>query len=468
MIGLTHSLRWSARVAVFGASVLTLPLGAQNAATQGWNPQQILRTETYVKPPADVERIIMAPRTDISFTTPSPDRKWFLRTPGADRGDIDDIRQVAHQPRRPADRHEGESRAHADDEHASRARRSSIRARMATKTIETPKGATISAQTWSPTGTQVAYIANFDDASHIFVADVATGKSTQITKTPLLATLVTTLDWTADGKSIVTVLVPDGRGAAPMHGKNGVEDGPQVRLTESRALPQVIHPSLLEDPHDKAHAQVLHDRPARADRREVEDREEDRRAGDDPRGRCVARRPVLPRDADDRAVLVHRAGVELRLGAGVVGRERQGVATLNKTPLREGERGGRRPTRRARRSRRRSSRRVGHGQAQHPVESGGPGPRVPAVGVRAARAQAARGAGWWSRRPWCAGGGRGAQRRASAADERSLHELAAAVRTDRHEGDLRGQRPSDERRVQRRRQDDVRGRQRRGVRDSHR
>src|SRR6185312_22955 len=66
-----------------------VPLGAQTVVQQGWDPQQILRTETYVKPPAVIERIVMAARTDISFANPSPDRKWFVRTPGADRGDID-------------------------------------------------------------------------------------------------------------------------------------------------------------------------------------------------------------------------------------------------------------------------------------------------------------------------------------------------------------------------------------------
>src|SRR5205807_4815891 len=39
--------------------------------------------------PILIERIVMAPRVDISFTNPSPDRKWFIRTPGRDRGDID-------------------------------------------------------------------------------------------------------------------------------------------------------------------------------------------------------------------------------------------------------------------------------------------------------------------------------------------------------------------------------------------
>src|SRR5215203_75493 len=85
MIGLTHQPRWPARVIAAAAFAMALPLGAQNNAASttgaaGWNPQQVLRTETYVKPPADVERIIMAPRVDISFTTPSPDRKWFVRT----------------------------------------------------------------------------------------------------------------------------------------------------------------------------------------------------------------------------------------------------------------------------------------------------------------------------------------------------------------------------------------------------
>src|SRR6185436_15847199 len=79
--------------------------------------------------------------------------------------------------------------------------------------------------------------------------DAATGKSAQLSKAPLNATFVTNVEWTADGKSLVTVLVPDGRGAAPTH---PVADGPEVRLTESRALPQVIHPDLLSDPHEKA------------------------------------------------------------------------------------------------------------------------------------------------------------------------------------------------------------------------
>ncbi|MEO7457529.1 MAG: hypothetical protein ABIY52_14800, partial [Gemmatimonadaceae bacterium] len=227
--------------------------GAQSTAQQGdaWNPQQILRTESYVKPPAVIERIIMTPRTDISFSLPSPDRKWFVRTVGADRGDINEY-----------------GKAHVNlgglqvETKANRSRTLTTSTRrgitlvdprtMATRTIDVPKGASLSSPSWSPDGARLAYIANFDDASYVYVADPSSGRSTQLTRTPLLATMVTGVDWTADGKSVVTVLVPDARGAEPVFGNKGIATGPKVRLTESRALPQVIHPALLETPYDRA------------------------------------------------------------------------------------------------------------------------------------------------------------------------------------------------------------------------
>jgi len=240
---LRHAIRFAA------ALIAWLPAIA--GAQESWNPDEVLKKEGWVKPPAVVERIITAPRPDISFSLQSPDRRWFVRTGMPDRGDIRDY---------------GKPHIYlgglAVDVKANRARSLTMRAGTAltlvdprtnaTKTLEVPKGATVSSATWSPTGTQLAFIANFADASHLFVSDIATGKSTQLTRTPLLATLETGVDWTADGKSITVVLIPEGRGVAPTHGPDGIEDGPQVRLTEGRTIPQRIHWSLLEDPHDQA------------------------------------------------------------------------------------------------------------------------------------------------------------------------------------------------------------------------
>lgn len=259
---MSRSLRTAGSVAcTLGLlSLVASPVHAQNAAApaqsapaqnaSSWNPQEVLRTETFVKPPADVERMIMAPRTDISFNVPSPDGSWFLRSGGADRGDI-----MAY----------GKPHIYLAgvviDTKANRARSLTTSTRRgltlcnpvtgATRAISTPAGASISSPVWSPSGSRIAYIANFEDASYVYTADAATGKSTRAAAVPLLATLVPTVRFTADGRSIVAVVVPEGRAAAPVRGVNGVADGPQVRLTGGRAVPQPVHFSLLEDSFDK-------------------------------------------------------------------------------------------------------------------------------------------------------------------------------------------------------------------------
>ncbi len=230
----------------------TQPTAAQSGmAAPPWNPEEVLKSETYVHPPAVVERIITAPRTDISFTNPDAARQWFLRVAAPDRGDVQfygkghiylgglQVDTMANRSRTLTD-HGGTAITLVDPR------------TQATKTIAAPRGAAIVSPAWSPNGAQIAFVADYPGMSHVFVADVATGKSVQVTRTPLLATFATTIDWTADGKSIVAVLLPDARGAKPTHGAGDIEDGPEVRLTEGRIIPQVMHASLLEDPHDKA------------------------------------------------------------------------------------------------------------------------------------------------------------------------------------------------------------------------
>ena len=81
--------------------------------------------------------------------------------------------------------------------------------------IDTPDGAKISSSEWSPDGSQVAYFAHFDDATHIYVASTEDGSSRRITQQPVLATINTSFAWSADGQYIFTVLVPNNRGDEP-------------------------------------------------------------------------------------------------------------------------------------------------------------------------------------------------------------------------------------------------------------
>jgi dipeptidyl aminopeptidase/acylaminoacyl peptidase len=104
-------------------------------------------------------------------------------------------------------------------------------------TIEAPKGATIASPAWSPDGSRIAYLADFDNATKLYVADVATGKSRPLGTGSLLATLVTAPEWSGDGSKVFTVLLPDGRKPEPK--RPAIETGPLVasqhRAREAKA-----------------------------------------------------------------------------------------------------------------------------------------------------------------------------------------------------------------------------------------
>ena len=246
MIRLSPS--WRA-LAVAALAAAALPLGAQSVVQQGWNPKEILANETYVKPPEIVERIVSAPRNNVAFTNPSPDKRYFLKMESEGLPSI----EVFGKP------HYRLGGVEIDYK-ANRARVLTTRGSVgltlidptngSMRTIDTPKGATVSGAVWSPDGKSIGYLANFDAATHIFVADVASGKSVQITKTPLLAVRVSSFDWTADGKSVVTVLLPDNRPAEPK--RPPVETGPLVRTSEAgRILQNRNYASLLRDQYEK-------------------------------------------------------------------------------------------------------------------------------------------------------------------------------------------------------------------------
>jgi dipeptidyl aminopeptidase/acylaminoacyl peptidase len=230
---------------------VTLPAAGQDTNAGSIDAaKELLAKESYVRPPDVIQRLVTAPRhLSVSLTTPSPDRKHFLKeqTEGL-----------------PSVKAFGKPHLYFGglqvDPAANRTRALTTRGAVGlslidattgtTTTIETPKGATVTGTSWSPDGRQLAYIANFETASHVFVTDVATKKSVQVTKTPLLATLVTGVDWTVDGKSVTVVLVPEPRAPQPV--KPAIASGPRVQVwMEGKASPQRQFFSLLEEPYDK-------------------------------------------------------------------------------------------------------------------------------------------------------------------------------------------------------------------------
>ena len=113
--------------------------------------------------------------------------------------------------------------------------------------VKAPSTARLGNPVWSPDGTQLAFFAFFPDATHICVADTETGTCRKITTTPVVATLVSTFQWSKDGKRIQTVLAPDD-GKRPMP-KLGVATEPKVRIARDGKDPSRTYRYLLESPY---------------------------------------------------------------------------------------------------------------------------------------------------------------------------------------------------------------------------
>ena len=230
--------------------LLAFPLAAQPPAVDDRTKalKAILEQEGYATPPAELAALAMAPRhLNVSLANPSPDRTKYIKeqSEGA---------PTVAQMGRPHVYYAGLQ----VDPKANRSRLLGTRGGTGlqvldvrtgtTTTLATPAGAQVSGAVWSPDGTRIAYLAHFDAATHAYVADLATGKSTAVSRTPLLATAVTTVDWTADGTRLVAVLIPDAR--PPMPAAPAVASGPQVRLwmEPGKKAPERMYWSLLEEP----------------------------------------------------------------------------------------------------------------------------------------------------------------------------------------------------------------------------
>jgi dipeptidyl aminopeptidase/acylaminoacyl peptidase len=237
-----------------GLALCAVPLHGQNQTQQSlpaWltADREVLAKESYVQPPADIVKLVTAPRhLNVSLTQPSPDRKYFLKEQSEGLPSVNAFGKPHYY-----------FAGLQVDFKANRARVLTTRGATGhqlidpltgkTTSIDAPKGATVSNPAWSPDGKQLAYIANFEDASQIYVADVATAKSVPVTRTPLLATLVTSIDWTADGKSVIAVLLPDGRKPEPK--KPEIATGPLVRTWMDGVKDgERNYASLLNEPFD--------------------------------------------------------------------------------------------------------------------------------------------------------------------------------------------------------------------------
>lgn len=235
-----------------GVGLALLAAATQLPAQTGGavSPQdEIINAERYVLPPEPIRKLVMAPReANVTWGAPSPGNHAYIM-----RSISDGAPSLAAMSR-PYYRLAGWE----VDRFGNRARAMTTRNSPAlelyrvadgkTSTIQPPAGARITSPTWSPDGNTIAYIANFANATHIYLADPATGKSRALTKTPLLATQVQSYYWTNDGKSLIAVFLPDNRAAEPVPPATALT--PRVRVNEDNKLKSRTNPSLLDSPFE--------------------------------------------------------------------------------------------------------------------------------------------------------------------------------------------------------------------------
>ncbi|MCH8274462.1 MAG: prolyl oligopeptidase family serine peptidase [Armatimonadetes bacterium] len=222
---------------------------AVSAVAQNGAPDA-LAEEGYLTPPGSVAEVVLAPRhKNVTLSNLSPNGKVFLISLS---GGLPLLTVYA----KPFYNLGGLQ----IDPKADRARRSTLRASVGLRLfawetgesvdVEIPESATVSGPTWSPDGSRLAFFANFDDSTHIYVADTLTGESRRITRTPVLATIVSSIEWTSDGQNVLTVLHADGRSGEPAN--NGVATTPKIQLTADPKNQLRTYPSLLQTPGDYA------------------------------------------------------------------------------------------------------------------------------------------------------------------------------------------------------------------------
>ena len=235
---------------VTSALLLSLLIGPSALVAQDTrDPEAILAAKEWVTPPTEIAEAAMAPRyLNVTLSDVSPDKQWFIH-------EIGDGPVTMDRFSRPFDELGGLFIDYAANRHRNLSIRTNIGVNVISAAdgsevqVDVPQGSRISNTTWSPDGSRLAFFVHTDETTHIYVADPTSGDSRQVTRSPVLATLVTNFEWTADGEEVATVLVPTERSVRPV--LRGAPSGPQVKQTEDGENMLRTYASLMATPEDE-------------------------------------------------------------------------------------------------------------------------------------------------------------------------------------------------------------------------
>ncbi len=209
-----------------------------------------LSVETYIEPSRALKDAVLAPwHTHVSATNINRQRTKFIHV------ESEGMPRIANLAK-PSINLAGLQ----IDQNANRARANTMRQNVGLVIksldggkdvrIELPGGSNPGTPYWSPDGSRIAFVNHMVDGSYVFLADPNSGRCWRLTARPLLATRVTNLEWTDEGRQIVAVVIPAGRGAVPQAEKYPA--GPQVRVSDAKTKSLRTYADLLENPTEQA------------------------------------------------------------------------------------------------------------------------------------------------------------------------------------------------------------------------
>lgn len=205
--------------------------------------------EGYIAPPDAIARLVDSERhTSVQLSNLSPNDRHFLNTTSEGLVELTRLARPYHR-----------LAGLAIDPAASRSRGLTTTSTSgmefidgstgAVTRVQVPSGARVSGPSWSPSGDQIAFLVHTDRESHVWVADVPGGRARQVSRTPLLATRVSSVDWSGDGRFLFAVVQPEGRGAEPAVPVQ--PPTPLVRVNAEGRNNLRTYPSLFRDTHDQ-------------------------------------------------------------------------------------------------------------------------------------------------------------------------------------------------------------------------
>ena len=243
----------------FVSALLFLTIALPAAAQEREGPTENPDASSYMRPPAEIERMLQSDKNYATLDYLSPDGDHFLIPHVNELSTLELMARETYRLGELEVRPETDRLWHLDTYGIDGFRFYSFRERRFIE-VELPAGSFASDFTWSPDGSQVAFFAHLPSHTEAWIASASSGRTQSLTEARVLATIGTSargqgtrasnmLQWTPEG-TVITLLVPFDRRAEPA--RNPIPTGPLMRRTREEATSTRTFPNLLEGPHDEA------------------------------------------------------------------------------------------------------------------------------------------------------------------------------------------------------------------------